>query len=162
MRNPFVSSLLLFRSIVLGSIVLGSTQVAAAAALVEHAIQARIDPDAGTLQARDTLTFPDDRPEWLLLLHAGMEPEITSNNARIDTAERLDHLTGYRIRITGPGPVTLAYGGSIRHAREQIAEGMGRAREWSRGTIAPEVCSSTATAAGIRASRTAFKPFRSR
>ncbi|NCC28842.1 MAG: M1 family peptidase [Gammaproteobacteria bacterium] len=138
MRNPFVSSLLICRSILLGSILLGSTQVAADAALVEHAIEVRIDPAAGTLQVRDTLTVPDDRPEWLLLLHAGMAPEITSGNARIETAERLEHLTGYRLRITGPGPVTLSYGGSIRHDREKIAEGMGRAREWSRGTIAPE------------------------
>jgi aminopeptidase N len=133
MRNRFVSSLLLTLSTLLGS-----TQLAADAALVAHDIEARIDPDAGTLQVRDTLTFPDGRGQWLLLLHAGMEPEVTSGNARIDAAERLEHLTGYRLRITAPGPVTLAYGGTIRHAREQIAEGMGRAREWSRGTIAPE------------------------
>jgi hypothetical protein len=133
MRNRFVSSLLMTFSTLLGS-----TQLAADAALVAHDLEAHIDPDAGTLQVRDTLTFPDDRSQWLLLLHAGMEPEVTSGNARIDTAERLEHLTGYRLRITAPGPVTLAYGGSIRHAREQIAEGMGRAREWSRGTIASE------------------------
>ncbi|RKT45997.1 M1 family metallopeptidase [Thiocapsa rosea] len=138
MRNLFVSSLLLFRSILLGSILLGSTHLSADAVLVEHAIEARIDPAAGTLQVRDTLTFPDDRPEWLLLLHAGMEPEVASENARIDIAEHLGHLTGYRLRMSAPGPVTLTYGGSIRHAREQIAEGMGRTREWSRGTIAPE------------------------
>ncbi|CRI63173.1 Peptidase M28 [Thiocapsa sp. KS1] len=133
MRNRLVSSLLLTFSTLLAS-----TQLTAATALVEHAIEARIDPAAGTLQVRDTIRFPDDRPEWMLLLHAGMAPEVTSENARIDAAERLEHLTGYRLRITGPGPVTLAYGGSIRHDREQIAEGMGRAREWSRGTIAPE------------------------
>ncbi|EGV17355.1 M1 family metallopeptidase [Thiocapsa marina] len=133
MRNRFVSSLLLTFSTLLGS-----THVAAAAPLVAHDLDARIDPDAGTLQVRDTLTFPDARPDWLLLLHAGMEPEVASGNARIDVAERLEHLTGYRLRITGPGPVTLAYEGSIRHAREQIAEGMGRAREWSRGTISSE------------------------
>ncbi|UHD16788.1 M1 family metallopeptidase [Thiocapsa bogorovii] len=133
MRNRFVSSLLLTISTLLGS-----THIAAGSALVAHDLHARIDPDAGTLQVRDTLTFPDDRPEWLLLLHAGMEPKVTSGNARIDAAESLEHLTGYRLRITAPGPVTLTYGGSIRHAREQIAEGMGRAREWSRGTIASE------------------------
>lgn len=133
MRNRFVSSLLLTFSTLLAS-----TQLTAATARVAHAIEVRIDPAAGTLQVRDTIRFPDDRPEWTLLLHAGMAPEVTSENARIDTAERLEHLTGYRLRITGPGPVTLSYGGSIRHDREQIAEGMGRAREWSRGTIAPE------------------------
>jgi aminopeptidase N len=144
MRNLPVSSLLLFRSIILGhSILLGSTllattPLAAAAGPIEHRIEARIDPDAGTLQVRDTLTFPDDRPEWPIVLHAGMDPAVITNNARIDVAEQRDHLTGYRLRITAPGPVTLTYGGSIRHARERIAEGMGRAREWSRGTIAPE------------------------
>lgn len=133
MRIRFVSSLLLTFSTFLAS-----TQLTAAAALVEHAIEARIDPAAGILHVRDTLTFPDNRPDWMLLLHSGMAPEVTSGNARIDAAERLEHLTGYRLRITGPGPVSLAYGGSIRHEREEIAEGMGRAREWSRGTIAPE------------------------
>jgi hypothetical protein len=133
-----VRSILLVHSILLGSTLLATTEAAAAGAPIDHRIEARIDPDAGTLQVRDTLGFPDDRPEWSIVLHSGMDPAVATSNARIEVVEHRDHLTGYRLRITGPGPVTLAYGGSIRHARERIAEGMGRAREWSRGTIAPE------------------------
>jgi aminopeptidase N len=128
MRNVMVSSLLL----------LFSAHLFADTSLVEHQLKVRIDPAAGALTVEDTLTLPDDRAEWTVLLHAGMDPTVTSGNADIVEAGQLEHLARYRLRIAGPGPVILTYGGAIRHERERIAEGMGRAREWSRGTISPE------------------------
>jgi aminopeptidase N len=128
MRNVMVSSLLL----------LFSAHLLADTSLVEHQLKVRIDPAAGALTVEDTLTLPDDRAEWTVLLHAGMDPTVTSGNADIVEAGQLEHLARYRLRIAGPGPVILTYGGAIRHERERIAEGMGRAREWSRGTISPE------------------------
>ena len=106
--------------------------------LVEHAIEARIDPERGTLVVRDRLRLPEGQTEWPMLLHADMDPKVVAGAAEIIPEGRLDHLARYRLRVRDAGPVTLAYGGVIRHEREQITEGMGRAREWSRGSIGPD------------------------
>jgi len=128
MRNLIVSSLLL----------LGSAQILADTPLVEHQMEVRIDPDGGILNVRDTLTLPEDRTEWSLLLHSGLDPKVEAGDAEITPAGRLENLTRYRLRVLKSGPLRLTYGGRIRHEREQIAEGLGRTREWSRGSISPE------------------------
>jgi aminopeptidase N len=132
MRNLFISWIVSTLLLALSPLVLAQPP------LVGHQIKVRIDPDLGTLTVQDTLKLPDDRAEWMILLHDGMDPMVASGDAELIPAGRLEHLARYRLRMSKPGPVTLTYGGLIQHDREQIAEGMGRAREWSRGTISPE------------------------
>lgn len=126
---------LIIRGLVSSALLLFCTNLTAAAPLVEHALEVNIDPDAATLTVTDVLTLPDERAEWPLFLHADLDPRVKSGNAEIVPAGRIEHLARYRLIIQQPGPVTLTYGGRILHAREQIAEGMGRTREWSRGAI---------------------------
>ncbi len=129
MRNLFI------RGLVSSALLLFCTHLPAAAPLIEHALEVLIDPDAATLTVTDVLTLPEERAEWTIFLHADMDPRVTSGHAEIVPAGRIEHLAGYRLIIQQPGPITLTYGGRIAHAREQIAEGMGRTREWSRGAI---------------------------
>ncbi len=125
--------------LILGSLLLlASSLVKAEMVVVDHQIEARLDPQAGTLEVSDTLTLPAGRDEWLFLLHAGLAPKIVAGDAELTAAGRMGHLERYRLNLGAPGPVTLTYAGPIRHAREQITEGMGRAREWSLGSISPE------------------------
>ncbi|NCA70136.1 MAG: M1 family peptidase [Sphingobacteriia bacterium] len=103
--------------------------------IVDHRIEAQIDPDQGTIAVRDTLTLPGERTDWTLLLHAGLEPEVVAGEAVITPSGTHGHLQRFRLRLESPTPVTLVYGGRIQHGREQITEGVGRTREWSRGSI---------------------------
>jgi hypothetical protein len=107
-------------------------------AQIAHALAVQIEPAEGTLQVRDTLHLPPGQTTWPLLLHRDMVPKVVSGDAEITLIERHDALAMHRLTQRSPGPVTLEYAGRIQNPREQIAEGMGRAREWSPGTIDPE------------------------
>ena len=113
--------------------------VAAAAPLVVgHEITVTLDPARGTLQATDALTLPPGQTDWDILLHAGLDPRVTSDNASLETLGRGGYLERLRLRVTGEGPVVLSYGGTIRHDLASASEGMGRARETTPGTISAE------------------------
>jgi hypothetical protein len=110
----------------------------AAAPVVAHLIEARIDPGSGEIRATDRLTLPEDADSWDLILHTGLSPKVIAGAANIESRGREGHLDLLRLRLTGPGPVTLAYGGRIRHALSSVAEGMGRERQFTAGTISPQ------------------------
>ena len=105
---------------------------------VHHEIMAQLDPKAGTIAASDRLTLPPGSRDWTLTLHAGLAPKVSDGQATIERLGRDEHLERYRLRATGPGPVTLTYGGTIRHGMEHIPESLGRAHQQTRGTIAED------------------------
>jgi hypothetical protein len=103
--------------------------------LVQHKIQARIDPDAGTIAASDELVLPAGAGQVQLHLHAGLSPEVIGGEAVLERIGRAGHLERFRLTPDGPGPITLRYGGRIRHDLQAVREGMGRARQQTIGTI---------------------------
>ncbi len=110
----------------------------ASSAPVHHEIAAQLDPEAGTIAASDRLTLPPGASDWTLILHAGLAPKVSAGPATLEPLGRDDHLERYRLRLTGPGPVTLTYSGTIRHGMEDIPESLGRAHQQTRGTIAED------------------------
>ncbi|AFL73852.1 M1 family metallopeptidase [Thiocystis violascens] len=133
-KPPTLAAALAFA--VLFSILTPSVALAATPS-IQHGLEVRIDPASGTLTVQDQMGLPDGESEWLLLLHAGLDPKVIAGDAELIPAGDFEHLTRYRLRRRAPGPVTLSYGGRIRHGLERIDEGMGRARQWSLGTIDP-------------------------
>jgi hypothetical protein len=133
MRKFLASALL-----ILSPIASGGLPQAGPAPVVDHAIAARLDPEAGEIQVRDRLTLPEGRSSWDLLLHRDLDPRVVEGDAELERVGRGDHLERFRLRQRSPGPVTLAYGGRIRHDLDSITEGMGRERQSTTGTISPE------------------------
>jgi len=115
-----------------------SSRVLASESLIQHQLEVRIDPEHGRIEARDRIQLPAAKDTWSLILHTGLDPKIVAGEADLTRVTEFEHLTEYRLHRKTPGPVTLAYGGRIHHDLEQINEGLGRAHQWSRGTIAPE------------------------
>ena len=106
--------------------------------VIGHAIEARLDPQAGEIQVRDRLTLPEGRASWDFLLHGDLDPRVVDGDAVLERVGRGDHLEQFRLRQRSPGPVTLAYAGRIRHDLDSVTEGVGRERQSTTGIIAPE------------------------
>ena len=106
--------------------------------VIGHAIEARLDPQAGEIQVQDRLTLPQGRTSWDLILHGGLNPRVVPGDADLEVVGRDGHLERFRLHQRSAGPVTLAYGGRIRHGLQAATEGMGRERESTTGTIGPE------------------------
>jgi hypothetical protein len=106
--------------------------------VIDHLIEARLDPQAGEIRVRDRLTLPAGRDTWDLVLHRDLDPQVVAGEASLTRVTRDGHLELLRLTRRGPGPVTLAYGGRIRHGLTSATEGMGRERQSTRGTIDPE------------------------
>ncbi len=106
--------------------------------VIDHHIEARIDPDSGEIHATDRLTLPGGATSWDLVLHQGLSPQVIDGPATLESKAREGHLELLRLSLSGPGPVTLSYGGEIRHDLASINEGMGRSRQLTTGTIAAE------------------------
>jgi hypothetical protein len=125
------------QSLALTFLILTPILALAATPTIQHTLEVQIDPASGTLTVQDQMELPDGESDWRLLLHAGLDPRVSEGDAELTPAGTVEHLTGYRLHLRSPGPVTLSYGGRIRHDLERIDEGMGRARQWSLGTIDP-------------------------
>jgi hypothetical protein len=125
-------------AVLLSVLLLAARTSAADQAQIAHQLEVTVQPDAGTLEVRDTLLLPDGRTSWPIVLHRDLVPKVVSGDAEITPVDHGEEMTLHRLTLDAPGPVTLAYAGRIRNAREQVAEGMGRTREWSAGTISPE------------------------
>jgi len=111
------------------------TNGAAGSFIIGHDIEAEIDPDTGTLRADDRLTLPADQQQFVFWLHQGLRPKVTGGDARLERIGRNDHLERFRLTPVSDAPITLSYGGRIRHPMQSITEGMGRSRMQSLGTI---------------------------
>lgn len=106
--------------------------------LIGYDLEARLQPDQGTLAVTATLTLPEEREDWTFLLHPGLEPRVLAGAARLEPLGSKGGLEMFRLRRQGPGPVTLGYAGPIRGDLERVTEGMGRTRQWTRGIISAE------------------------
>jgi hypothetical protein len=106
--------------------------------VVRHVLDVLVDPQRGTIAARDRLELPAGREEVLFTLHKGLDPRIVEGEGSLEDLGGRGHLRTYRLRTRDDGPVTLRYGGHIRHGLEEVREGMGRLRQRTRGTIDPE------------------------
>jgi hypothetical protein len=104
-------------------------------AVVGHDLEVLLAPERGSLAVRDTLSLPAGQDTWTFRLHGGMGPQVTEGEAELARIGSRGLLEVFRLRLLGPGPVTLRYGGTIRGELETVREGMGRSRQLSRGTI---------------------------
>lgn len=120
---------------VLPTLLLAPVLATAAPPVVDHAIEVRLDPAAGTLTASDRLTLPPDLRQVTLLLHADLAPVVSDGDALLEPTGRDGHLERFRLTTRDPGPVTLRYGGRIHHPLLTQAEGMGRERQQTIGSI---------------------------
>lgn len=115
---------------------------APAADILEHRIDAAIDPATGRIEATDRLALPAGQPRWTFYLDGNLTPEVVAGDATLTPIAREFHLVRWRLERptteADPGPVTIAYAGTIRHGLRDLHEGMGRTRQWSVGTISPE------------------------
>ncbi|MTW19804.1 M1 family peptidase [Allochromatium palmeri] len=114
------------------------SQASASETLIQHQLDVQLAPEQGHIEVRDQMRFPESKSQWSLILHTGLDPKIIAGKATLTRVSAFGHLTEYRLHLETPDPVTLAYGGRIQHDLERIDESLGRAHQWSRGTIAPD------------------------
>lgn len=107
-------------------------------AQVGHVLDVRIDPERGIIVARDRLDLPDGLGSWEFLLHRGLDPQVVAGTATLTRIGTQEHLDRFRLVPEESAQVTLSYGGTIHHGLKEIREGMGRARQGSRGIISGE------------------------
>jgi aminopeptidase N len=112
-----------------------ATSGAGAAPVVGHMIDMRLNPQDGSRQASDQLVLPGGRSLWSFSLHGGLHPQIVSGSGRLQRLGSDGELERFRLEVAEQGPLTLRYGGRIQHTLEAIQESLGRARQWSPGTI---------------------------
>lgn len=132
---------MLARFILIIGLALAATP-AVALEVVHQDLDVRLEPEAGTLQVRATLSLPDTAGDRVgFLLHAGLDPQPETPGARL-TQTRLSadgSVATYRLDLPpGVRRITLRYGGSIRHGVTRGNEDVGRERASSRGNIGPE------------------------
>ncbi|MCF7983415.1 MAG: M1 family peptidase [Thiohalocapsa sp.] len=106
--------------------------------VMTHALQVRLLPDDGLIEASDRLTLPDGKRQILFWLHEGMEPSVSTGDAILERIGHDRHLERFRLTAKGDRSVTLSYRGRIRHDMETVREGMGRTRMQSIGSISPD------------------------
>ncbi len=138
MRQPSVVTIPLTFVVIFLALLLTPSVTPAATPTIGHTLTVHIDPASGTLRVQDQMELPEGESEWPLLLHAGLDPKVRKGDAELTPLGDVEHLTRYRLRLRTPGPVTLSYGGRIRHDLERLDESMGRARQWSLGTVNPD------------------------
>lgn len=105
---------------------------------VGHELDVLIDPLRGTISAKDRILLPEGLRTWDFFLHEGLDPKVLSGNATLEQIGAREHLEHFRLGLDGSSPVELRYGGIILHGLEDVREGMGRARQSSRGIISED------------------------
>jgi len=134
-KAKFLATLLSSTLLLLGARAAESHAISGDHPLVQHAIDARIDPVSGTIDGSDRLTLPDGMVRVELHLHEGLQPRVIEGKAALDRIGRDGHLEHFLLTTDGNAPVTIHYGGPIRHSLTRVTEGMGRARQQTIGTI---------------------------
>ena len=106
--------------------------------LIGHDMDVVIDPEGGTIAVNDRLSLPEGLESWEFYLHRNLDPKVQEGDARLVRTGTRDHLEHFRLELDGANEVTLRYGGRVSHDLEDIREGMGRARQDSRGIVSAE------------------------
>ncbi|HYN77540.1 MAG TPA: M1 family aminopeptidase [Lamprocystis sp. (in: g-proteobacteria)] len=107
--------------------------------VIQHDLQATIDPDAGRLTVIDRLTLPPGQDTIDFILHAGMAPRVRPGEGTLEVLGRDGDLETLRLRLSpGATSAAIAYEGTIRHPLAVVSEGMGRERQVTAGTIGPD------------------------
>ena len=124
----------------------------------DHQAHVVLSPQEHRLAVEDAVRLPAGRTEVRFALHAGLDPEVTTEGVALEalpgppTAEllglppsaapwfppRVPEVTVYALRATGaalPPSVTLRYGGLIHHPLEPAAEEYDRSFSETAGTI---------------------------
>ncbi len=108
---------------------------------LHHDLQVELDPAGQTLHVIDRITLTSD-VEIQFVLHAGLQPRVTSTGAELIAAGRVDNgieLETYRLKLAaGTRMVTLEYGGRIAHEFQSLVESPGRRRQLLAGTISTD------------------------
>ena len=155
------SSLLFDLAVVLAVLVLPCAT--AGAAPLDHRAQVALVPAEHRLTIEDDLRLPAGRAEVRFVLHAGLDPEVTTAGVSLEalpgppTAEQLglspDDAAGFPPETPGvivyalraedgalPPAVTLRYGGVIHHPLESAGEEYDRSFRETVGTIEEDGC----------------------
>jgi hypothetical protein len=103
------------------------------ALVVHHAVDLRLDVDAGTLEATDTLTLPS-AGEYAFVLHAGFRVEVEGGAVVSTSVARPDGLSAWTVRADGE-KLTLKYGGRVVHAPQSMPEEHARSFSQTMGII---------------------------
>ena len=106
--------------------------------ILSHDLTVELDPASGALQASDQLTLPADTRMLTFSLHAGLAPRVEDGAARLERIGAQGHIQRWQLQPDGDGPITMRWGGTIRHGLEEVGDGMGRARTQSIGSIDPD------------------------
>lgn len=109
-----------------------------AATVIEHKLDVLVAPEQSHIEVEDRLRLPEGLASWGFHLHRDLDPQVVAGDARLVRVGAREHLEHFRLELAGSPEVTLRYGGRIDHQLEDIREGMGRARQDSRGIIAAE------------------------
>jgi len=115
-----------------------ATGSAYAVPTIGHDLDVLIDPERGTISATDKLTLPGGLDSWDFHLHRGLHPRVVAGDAELTRTGAREHLEYFRLERDCASRITLGYGGEVHHQLRDIREGMGRARQSSRGIISGE------------------------
>ncbi len=126
---------------ILPMILLLASRTLLAQSVVDHRIEVSIDPEAGSLSVKDTVTLPDNG-NTEFTLHAGLKARILTPGVQLSQTNRANReipLQGYRVSLPqGVKQFTLEYAGKIEHGFTTTHESTGRSRQRLAGTISSE------------------------
>lgn len=122
-----------------------AAETLAAGGTISHDIQVRIEPAQGKIRALDRIRLPANANAgkgFEFLLHAGLRPRTETPGAGLRFLGRVNGavpLERYRlIPPAGERDVTLSYAGTIRHELRTLAEGVGKERQQTPGTVSDD------------------------
>jgi hypothetical protein len=140
------------RRIIIGLVLLVCLPWSAHAGL-HHDLVVFLDLDNATIEVRDTLKLPPDRPSSLIFsLHPGLEVQLLNDNAKLtELTSKAAHLLAqseqshgiyprrYRVDLANAeNSFTLHYKGSIAHALQNQGEEYARSFQQTQGIISPQ------------------------
>ena len=125
---------------------------AGAAQVVKHSLKVSLSPEAGTIEAEDTVSFPSPAAEFIFTLHKGLNPETGPGRLETLTA---DAAARYGINFSSAADIydtyryvprkaakgfTIKYKGPLSHPLGEQAEEYARSFSETPGIISKDGC----------------------